>query len=117
MTAPPNGWQGGLLCLVAVFLPSFLLVVGALPFWQALRGHPAIQVSLSGVNAGVVGLLLAALYDPIWTTAIRSRADFGLALAAFLLLVFWKLSPLLVVTFAALAGWVLASGFRLESVF
>ncbi len=111
MSMPPNGWQGGLLCLVAVFLPSFLLVVGALPFWQALRGHPAIQASLVGVNAGVVGLLLAALYDPIWTTAIRSRADFGLALAAFALLLFWKVSPVLVVVFAAVGGWLLAGSF------
>ena len=117
MNESPNGWQGGLLCLVAVFLPSFLLVVGALPFWEALRGHDAIQAALRGVNAGVVGLLLAALYDPIWTTAVRSHADFGLALAAFLLLVFWRVSPVIVVAFTALAGWALASGFPLASVF
>ena len=117
MTEAPNGWPGGLLCLVAVFLPSFLLVVGALPFWEALRGHHAIQAALRGVNAGVVGLLLAALYDPIWTTAVRSHADFGLALAAFLLLVFWRVSPVIVVAFTALAGWALASGFSLASVF
>src|SRR5207342_2660378 len=93
MNAPPNGWQGGVLCLVAVFLPSFLLVVGALPFWETLRRQHAVQAVLRGVNAGVVGLLLAALYYPIWTTAIRSRADFGLALTAFALLLFWKASP------------------------
>ena len=75
MAGTPNGWPGGMLCLLAVFLPSFLLVVGALPFWEALRGHPAIRAALTGVNAGVVGLLLAALYDPIWTTAVRSHAD------------------------------------------
>ena len=92
---------------------SFLLVVGALPFWQALRGHPAIQASLSGVNAGVVGLLLAALYEPIWTTAIRSRADFGLALAAFALLMFWKVSPVVAVIFAAFGGWLLGARFSL----
>lgn len=108
MNAPPNGWQGGLLCLVAVFLPSFLLVVGALPFWETLRRQHAVQAVLRGVNAGVVGLLLAALYDPIWTTAIRSRADFGLALTAFALLLFWKVSPVLVVIFAAAGGWLLA---------
>lgn len=108
---PPNGWQGGLLCLVAIFLPAFLLIVGALPFWQSLRRRPSIQAWLVGVNAGVVGLLLAALYDPIWTTAIRSRADFGLALAALALLLFWKVSPVLVVVFAAVGGWLLAAGF------
>jgi chromate transporter len=103
--------------LTAVFLPSFLLVIGALPFWEALRGHHAIQASLRGVNAGVVGLLLAALYDPIWTTAIRSGSDFGLALAAFALLVFWRVSPVIVVAFAAIGGWFLASDFSLTSVF
>ena len=117
MSAPPNGWQGGLLCLVAIFLPSYLLVAGALPFWQALRDHPAIQASLRGVNAGVVGLLLGALYDPIWATSIRSRADFGLALAAFALLLFGRASPVLVVAFAAAGGWLLASWPWLASVF
>jgi chromate transporter len=117
MTQPPNGWAGGLLCLVAVFLPSFLLVVGALPFWEALRGHRAIQAALSGVNAGVVGLLLAALYDPVWTSTIRSRADFGLALTAFVLLLFWRVSPVIAVAFAALGGWLLAADFSLANLF
>jgi chromate transporter len=117
MTEAPNGWQGGLLCLAAVFLPSLLLVLGALPFWEALRGHPAIQASLRGVNAGVVGLLLAALYDPIWTTAIRSRADFGLALAAFALLLFWRVTPVIVVGFAAAGGWLLVSDFAPAKLF
>jgi chromate transporter len=110
MTQPPNGWLGASLCLAAIFLPSFLLVVGALPLWQALRGRRGIQAALSGINAGVVGLLLAALYDPVWTAAIRSRADFGLALAAFILLAFWKISPVVVVVFSALGGWFMASG-------
>jgi chromate transporter len=110
MTQAPTGWLGGILCLVAIFLPSFLLVVGALPFWEALRGRHGIQAALSGINAAVVGLLLAALYDPVWTSAIRSRADFGLTVAAFLLLAFWKLSPVIVVAFAALGGMFLASG-------
>jgi chromate transporter len=105
MQVEPNGWPGGLLCLVAVFLPSFLLVVGALPFWHRLRGNRAARAALAGVNAAVVGLLLAALYDPVWTEAIRSRADFALALGAFLLLAVWKVRPwLVVVTTAAAAG-------------
>lgn len=117
MTQAPNGWVGGMLCLVGIFLPSFLLAVGPLPFWEALRGHHAIQATLRGVNAAVVGLLLAALYDPVWTSAIHSRADFGLALAAFALLMFWKVSPVLVVAFAAIRGGLLGSGMSFPGVF
>ena len=82
----PTGWLGALVALVAIFLPSFLLVVGALPFWDALRARPAFQAALLGINAAVVGLLLAALYHPVWTSAIHAPADFALALAAFGLL-------------------------------
>jgi chromate transporter len=98
-------WFGGLACLVAIFLPAWLLVAGSLPFWDRLRQRPAVQSALAGVNAGVVGILLAALYDPVWTSAIGSRADFGLALAAFGLLVYARWSPLLVVALASGAGW------------
>jgi chromate transporter len=108
MTPPPNGWLGALLCLVAIFLPSFLLIVGVLPFWQQLRRHPAAQAALLGVNAAVVGIMLAALYDPIWTAGITNRADFALAILAFLLLYLWKTPPWLVVVFCALGGAVLA---------
>jgi len=83
MKLPPNGWQGGLLCLVAIFLPSFLLVVGALPLWSRLRGAAWAQSALAGINAAVVGLLLAALYSPVWTSAIFTVTDFIIALAAF----------------------------------
>jgi chromate transporter len=109
MSQPPNGWLGAILCLVAVFLPSFLLVVGALPLWETLRGGQGARAALTGINAGVVGLLLAALYDPVWTSAVGSRADFGLVLASFILLAFWKVSPVLVVAFSAVGGWLLAS--------
>jgi len=108
MHQPPNGWMGASLTLVAVFLPSFLLVVGVLPFWELLRGRPGFQVALRGVNAAVVGLLLAALYDPVWTSAIRGHADFGLALVAFGLLMFWRLAPWLVVLIAAAGGALIA---------
>ena len=105
----PDGVAGGLLCLLAIFLPSFLLVIGALPFWDALRRKPQAQAALRGVNAAVVGLLLAALYDPVWTSGIRAPADFALAAAAFLLLALWKLPPWLVVIATAAGGAGLAA--------
>jgi len=109
MTPQPNGWLGALICLVAIFLPSFLITVGALPFWEDLRRMRGIRSALIGVNAAVVGLLLAALYDPVWTSAIRSPADFGLAITAFILLAFWKVPPWLVVLLTAAGGWALAA--------
>lgn len=105
----PSGWAGGLLTLVAIFLPAFFLALGPLPFWNAWRQHPAIRSVLSGVNAAVVGVLLAALYDPIFISAVRGPYDFALALAAFGLLAFWKLPPLAVVVFSALGGQLVAS--------
>jgi chromate transporter len=104
MTPGPSGWLGAALCLGAVFLPSFLLVIGALPFWASLRGHPRAQAALRGVNAAVVGLLLAAFYDPVWTSAILRPADFAIAAAAFLLLALWRTPPWLVVLLAAIAA-------------
>lgn len=108
METEVRGWVGGMVFLVAIFLPAYLLVVGALPFWDALRRRPRVRTAMAGVSAGVVGILLSALYDPIWTSAIHTRADFGLALAAFGLLVQGRLSPFIVVVFAALGGWALA---------
>jgi chromate transporter len=104
MSRPPNGVPGAAIALVAIFLPSFLLIVGTLPFWDALRGRPAFQAALRGINAAVVGLLLAALYQPVWTSAIRTAADVALALVAFGLLAFWKAPPWLVVGLAAGGG-------------
>ena len=104
MSVTPNGFAGGLLCLVAIFLPAFLLIVGALPFWDALRQKTHVQSALRGVSAAVVGLLLAALYDPVWTSSIRSTGDMALALVSFGLLMFWKWAPLQVVVFAATGG-------------
>jgi chromate transporter len=109
MTGALGGWVGGLTLLVAIFVPAFLLVVGALPFWEALRQRDGVQRAMAGINAAVVGVLAAALYDPVWSSAIHSRADFGLALAAFGLLVYGRQSPLRVVALAALAGWWLAA--------
>jgi len=109
MPAPLGGWAGGALLLAAIFLPAFLLVAGALPHWEALRQRDGVQRAMAGVNAAVVGVLAAALYDPVWTSAIRSKADFGLALAAFGLLVVGKVSPVVVVVLAAAGGWALAA--------
>jgi len=104
----PTGWLGALVALTAIFLPAFLLVVGTLPFWDALRARPAFRAALRGINAAVVGLLLAALYHPVWTSAIHAPADFALALAAFGLLTLWGAPPWLVVAFCAAGGQAIA---------
>jgi chromate transporter len=108
MPSPLGGWVGGMVLLLAIFTPAFLLVLGALPFWEALRQRDGVQRAMGGINAAVVGVLGAALYDPVWTSAIHSRADFGLALAAFGLLVYGKVSPVVVVSLSAIAGWLLS---------
>jgi chromate transporter len=97
MAAPPNGWIGGLISLAAIFLPSFLLVIGALPLWNELSRASWAQSALSGVNAAVVGLLLAALYDPVWISAIFTLADLAIALGAFVALLL-RAPPIAVVT-------------------
>jgi chromate transporter len=104
MGPSPNGWVGGLICLAAIFLPSFLLLIAALPFWDGLRRRSAVQSALRGVNAAVVGLLLAALYRPVWTSGIANARDFGLGAVAFLLLFMWKTPPWLVVAICAIGG-------------
>ncbi len=93
----PYRWMGGLFALGAIFLPGGLLVVGALPFWERLRNVTAFRAALLGVGAGVVGILAAALYDPIWTSSIHAPKDLALALAAFGLLAFGKVPAWLVV--------------------
>ena len=109
MGPQPNGWLGGVICLAAIFLPSFLLLIGALPFWDSLRRRPGVQFALRGVNAAVVGLLLAALYKPVWTSAIFSPADFAIGSVAFLLLAIWAVPPWLVVVLGAAAATVVAN--------
>lgn len=109
MSVEPSGWVGGFVCLLAIFLPSFLLIVGTLPFWEQLRRSVHIQAALLGINAAVVGLLLAALYQPVWTSAILKPQDFGLALVCLVALMFWKQPPWLVVIGGGVAGWVLSA--------
>lgn len=104
-----GGWPAAGLCLVAAFLPSFLLVLGVLPFWEALRRRAAARSAMRGINAAVVGLLLAALYDPVWKSAIDGPADFALAVVAFALLALWKLPPWLVVGLCGVAGALMAT--------
>jgi chromate transporter len=109
MGPSPNGGIGGLICLVMIYLPSFLLLMGVLPFWDALRRRTGVQAALKGVNAAVVGLLLAALYTPVWTSAIFAPADFGLGVVAFLLLVMWRVPPWLVVILGAVGATIIAN--------
>jgi chromate transporter len=109
MRPEPNGVAGAALALFAIFLPSMLLTVGALPLWGTLRSHPAAQTAMRGVNAGVVGVLLAALYQPVWTAAILRPADFALALGAFGLLAIWRCPPWIVVLLTAAVGAALAA--------
>ena len=101
---PPNGVVGAAIALGMIFLPGLLLIYGMLPFWDVLRRRPTAQAGLRGVNAAVVGILLAALYDPIWTSSVHTPGDFATALAAFSALVLWKFPSWLVVGLTALAG-------------
>jgi chromate transporter len=110
MSSPPTGWLGALICLVAIFAPSFLLVAGVLPFWENIRRNLRMQAALQGINAAVVGLLLAALFDPVWTSAIHQPRDVVLALVALVALMVWRLPPWLVVIASGLCGWVMSVG-------
>jgi chromate transporter len=100
----PNGILGAGLALVAIFLPGMLLLVGVLPFWDGFRTRPLAQAAMRGTNAAVVGILAAALYDPLWTGAVIGPVDVALALAGFLALVLWKAPPWMVVVALAVAG-------------
>ena len=100
----PHGALGAAIALVAIFLPGLLLVIGALPFWNQLRASNKSRAVLAGVNASVVGILLSALYQPVWTSTILKPADFVVALAAFLALTVWKVPPWMVVATTAIFG-------------
>lgn len=107
MRGTPSGWAGGATCVIAIFAPSFLLVMGALPFWNWLRRDRRVRSGLAGINAAVVGLLVAALYQPIWTSAILGVRDFVFAVVALVALVVWRCPPWLVVAGCGATGAVL----------
>lgn len=108
MSAPGGGAAGAAIALIAIFLPGLLLQMAALPFWNTFRGKPAAQAAMRGINAAVVGILAAALYSPVWTSAVLRPGDFAVALAGFVLLTVWKLQPFLVALIMAGAGVALA---------
>ncbi|PIC82874.1 chromate efflux transporter [Sporosarcina sp. P1] len=103
-----KGWQGGLVATFAVFLPAFLLILGALPFWDRLRNNPKIKGAIMGVNAAVIGILISAFYFPIWTSSILAPVDFALAAILFSMLAYWKLPPWIIVVSGAIGGSLLS---------
>ncbi|GHH97510.1 chromate transporter [Neobacillus kokaensis] len=102
--AVTKGWIGGMVATIAIFLPAFLLVLGTLPFWNTLRHNPKIKGALVGINAAVVGILIAAFYNPIWTSSILEPKDFAFAAILFSMLVYWKLPPWVIVVTGAIGG-------------
>ncbi|MGN7477470.1 chromate transporter [Solibacillus silvestris] len=103
-----NGWTGGILATVAIFLPAFLLILGTLPFWDSLRRLSKVKGALMGVNAAVVGILISAFYEPIWTSSIFTPMDFALAAILFGMLTFWKLAPWMIVVSGAIGGMLMS---------
>jgi len=105
---PSHGLAGATLGLAGIFTPGILILIGTLPFWETFRKLAGAQAMMRGINAAVVGLLGAALYNPVWVSSVHGPADFGVALAGFVLLTVWGAPPLVVVVFSALAGMALA---------
>jgi chromate transporter len=104
----PHGVAGAAIGLLGIFLPGILILLGTLPFWDAFRKRVGAQAMMRGVNAAVVGLLSAALYNPVWTSSVNGPGDFGIALVGFVLLTVWRAPPPLVVVISALGGIALA---------
>ncbi|WP_062200434.1 chromate transporter [Massilibacterium senegalense] len=92
---------------VAIFLPSFLFIIGSLPFFNEIRKQPKLQAAFTGINAAVVGLLLAALYDPVWTSSVQTVTHFSFAAVLYGLLAVWKCPPWVVVIIGAVGGYLL----------
>jgi len=101
----PAGIAGALIATLAIFLPSFLLVGAALPLWGELRAFASMRRAMAGINAAVVGILLAALYDPVWTSAVHSGRDFALVVVALAMLGWWRVPSWAVVLLTALLAW------------
>ncbi len=104
----PHGVQGAVLGLIGIFLPGMLVLLGTLPFWNSVRERSSAQAAMRGINAAVVGLLGAALYNPLWVTSVKTPGDFAIALVGFVLLTAWRAPPLLVVAIGAIGGAALA---------
>ena len=104
VTPEPHGIAGAALGLFSIFLPGILILLAALPFWDNFRKRLAAQAMMRGVNAAVVGILGAALYNPVWTSTVQGPRDFAIALVGYVLLVAWRAPPLVVVAFSAVAG-------------
>ena len=104
----PHGVAGAMLGLLGIFIPGILILLGTLPFWESFRKRTGAQAAMRGVNAAVVGVLGAALYNPIWVSSVKTPGDFGVALLGFILLAVWRVPPLAVVILGALGGIVLA---------
>ena len=99
-----GGWQGGILATIAIFLPAFLLVLGTLPLWDSLRHNAKMKGAFIGVNAAVVGILISAFYQPIWTSSILNLIDLAFAAVLFSMLVYWKMPPWVIVITGAIGG-------------
>jgi len=108
MVTPQHAIVGAAFGLLSIFLPGILILVGTLPFWDAFRARAGAQAAMRGVNAAVVGLLGAALYNPVWTSSVKAPGDLAVALIGFVLLVSWRAPPLVVVLVSACAGIALA---------
>jgi chromate transporter len=104
VTTSPHGIAGAIVGLLGIFLPGVLILLAALPYWDSFRKRPGAQAMMRGVNASVVGILGAALYNPVWTSTVQTPADFAIALVGFVLLIVWRAPPLVVVAFSAIAG-------------
>lgn len=109
VASPVPGLAGACIALLAIFLPGILILAGTLPFWESFRQRVWAQSAMRGVNAAVVGLLGAALFDPVWTSTMHTHADFAVALACFVLLVAWRVAPIFIVALGAFSGLVLAA--------
>ncbi|WP_454618726.1 chromate efflux transporter [Bradyrhizobium cenepequi] len=100
----PHGIAGAIIGLLGIFLPGVLILLAALPYWDSFRKRAGAQAMMRGVNAAVVGILGAALYNPVWTSTVQTPRDFAIALVGFVLLIAWRAPPLVVVVFSAIAG-------------